>query len=95
MVRVYCEEAITNILLTINVTMVRVHCEEAITNILLTIVNSIFVIASSQYTLTIVTFVTNNNEEVMLIEKMTEDSACFTIPSIGRQAELKVYLTLL
>ena len=31
----------------------------------------------------------------MLTEKMTEDSACFTIPSIGRQAELKVYLTLL
>ena len=58
-----------------------------------TVVKCIFVIASLQYTLTIVT---NNNKEVMLTEKMTEDNACFihhenhAIPSIGRQAELKV-----
>ena len=49
----------------------------------------------------------NYNKEVMLLEKMTEDNiicfiphedlmhAIYTIPSIGRQAELKVYLTLL
>ena len=58
-----------------------------------TVVKCIFVIASLQYTLTIVT---NNNKEVVLTEKMTKDNACFiphenhAIPSIRRQAELKL-----
>ena len=51
----------------------------------------IIVVASSKYTLTIVT---NNNEEIMLTEKMTEDTACFkphkdhVSPSIGRQVKV-------
>ena len=58
----------------------------------------IVVVASSKYTLTIVT---NNNEEIMLTEKMTEDNACFkshedhAIPSIGRQVEVMLLLVLL
>ena len=57
----------------------------------------IVVVASSKYTLTIVT---NNNEEIMLAEKMTEDNACFkphkdhAIPSIGRQVEVMLLLVL-
>ena len=51
----------------------------------------IVVVASSKYT---VTMFTNNNEEIMLTEKMTEDTACFkphedhVSPSIGRQVKV-------
>ena len=62
-----------------------------------TIVNCTIVIASSQDTLTTVT---NNNKEVPLTEKITEDNARFkphddhTIPYIERQDEVMIMLTL-
>ena len=58
----------------------------------------IVVVASSKYT---VTMFTNNNEEIMLTEKMTEDNACFkphedhASPCIGRQVEVMLLLILL